>query len=838
MRQLPRTFFFGLLVALLTAAAAGPAGAADTPSRIAPLATETATVTVEALRFRGLNIWSGEDLRQLLEPLGLPGGPMSRRTLNQRVNRALERLQEEGLFSDIRVGLAGDVLVFDLEEHGRVDRIRFRGNDSFDRSTLLDVLLLQPGDPANPTDLSRARRELERYYREEGYPRTRVERRLGDTDPARVTVTFHIREGGRRIINDIELVHPDDPGPLATVYRNWNLRLVLPLRPGDPYSRQAVERASRIIRQWYSTLGYLDARVETRLWRNLKEGGLDVTFRIREGVQYRLGEVRFEGNELYPDTRLRRGIALARGDVFNARTFREGLRAVEDLYHQRGYIDARLASPGQLERNRDPGARRVDFTINVREGEPVIVEDIEIHGNELTYERVIRREITLEPGRRLDGVKKQNSLRRLQNLGYFEKVEMHVDPGSAPNQRIVRVRVKEGRTGQFQFGGGFSSSSGFVGNLSVRKDNFSLYDWQNRFTGRGQHLSVSSSFGQTQSNFNLAWRDPWFNDDLDEPGPAPEVPVLLGWRVFNVNNQRGFGDDFNSELGWEETRRGGSVQTGRSLGPERFNRVDLSLSFQRVEVSGLEDADFVNLDPEDRPQGLLDEARITGDTDSFQRDISSLTLGLQRDLRNHARFPTEGYYTRLSTELATEALGGNSNYYLPQFDGRFYLPFFEPTFWAFRFNYRTLGTWKDEPDSGTTLADFPIPEFQQFFLGGQSTVRGYEYRDIAIYRVNSGGTDARLVGGGRTAFFANLEFRVKVVENTMQAFLFGDIGNVYEDTWEFNLNDTKKSAGMGLRIRTPMGPVNLTWARRLEESFPTAGDEGESRVDFNIGGGF
>jgi outer membrane protein assembly factor BamA len=221
----------------------------------------------------------------------------------------------------------------------------------------------------------------------------------------------------------------------------------------------------------------------------------------------------------------------------------------------------------------------------------------------------------------------------------------------------------------------------------------------------------------------------------------------------------------------------------------------------------------------------IDILRETGDDNQFERAINTLTLGVQRDRRDNRLFPTEGYYLRGSNRTAAKSLGGDVNFYNPELDARSYIPFLGPTFWAGRFNYQTLDTWDEEST---------LPSFEKFFLGGNRTVRGYDFRDILIYD-----SDGDRVSGGNTAFFANLEYRYKVMEQTMQLFAFTDVGAVYRDTWQLGTDRLKQSAGVGLRVRSPMGPINISWSRRLDNTAPGPPDDsGETQIDFNIGTGF
>ncbi|MFP4687022.1 MAG: outer membrane protein assembly factor BamA [bacterium] len=787
---------------------------ADTPA-LRPR-VEADDVRIEAIQFRGLRIWSEDDVLPLLAQADLAEGErMPEEVLEHRVDRALRYLAEEGLFSDVRSRFRDGVITFEFEEYPRIVNIEFKNNEAFETERLNDVVLLQREDPANPYKIRQARRDLENYYSQMGYSDVRINSRVEETMAGRAVIVFEIDETPQQVIDEVEY-ELAGVGLGRRILRRWGLGWAVPLREGDPYSQQRVQMARGAIQNWYYARGHMDVQVDVRRLSAPGEG-IAVHFKIDEGPIYQLGEIKFSGNDLFEDRKLRAKIPVRSGDVFNREAFIEGLQTIEHAYRDRGYYNASVFSPDRFQLLKDSQRRIIDVEVDIQEGQPFYVERIEIYGNQRTYDKVIRREINLAAGELLDGQQLRDAQRRLRNLGFFEGVEFNVDPGTNDNTKIIRVSVEEGPTGQLQFGGGYSSSMGFVGNFEIRKDNFSLYDWDEAFTGRGQSISTNLQFGSSQDRYRISWDDPWFNDDLDKPDqPSPERPLAVGWSGFSIVDER--------DEGYNETRRGGSVRIGREFGDARSNKIDLEFSYRVIDVSEL-----TRSDTDDVPTDIWSEWEATGyEDDGFRREISSIELGLHRDRRDHRLYPSEGYFLRASVEYAGEALGGNANYYRPHFDARGYLPFWGPVSWALRTNYKTMDTWKDEDDN-------PIPSFERFYLGGYNTVRGYEHRDIRVYGETDPEDNNR---GGNSAFFSSLELRAELVENSMQFFLFGDIGKVYEDAWELESGDMYRSAGMGFRIYSPIGPMILSWARRMDETYEGADDKGEVQVDFNIGGAF
>ncbi|MFB6355090.1 MAG: outer membrane protein assembly factor BamA, partial [bacterium] len=608
---------------------------------------ESSQLTIDRIVLKGITVWSRSNVMSLIKASGLKKGKSySTGSFQRRVEQAIERLYQQGLFSDIRTRYDKGTLIFNFEERAKITNIKFRGNKDFNRQKMKDVILLQRGQPASESLINSARREIRNFYRSKGYQDVQVSVKREKTASGRVVLTFNIDEGNQKIIRNVYINYKQEKYAFSLIPHNWSLKWSLPVKKGDPYAPQKLKEARIAITRWYHNRGYLDVSIRSKTSPNPLWPGVDLTLVIDEGPIYTMGTVNFENNSVFTDEQLQNMITLDKGDLFVKRQFLKSLQKIEKRYKDKGYANASVFDPSRFSMKKDRENLEVNFDVQIKESHPFYVERIEIRGNEATYDKVIRREITLESGGLLNGKKKRNSIRRLRNLGYFEKVKFNVDPGSDQDLKVVRVEVKERPTGQLQFGGGYSSSSGFLGNFSVKKDNFSLYDYSSGFTGRGQSIEASASIGDQRDNFSISWDDPWFNDDLDEPSkPSPDVPISFGWSLFNQINRR--------DQGYDEVRKGGSLSLGKEFGEALSNKVDVSYSFRSIQVDDLEDAN-------DPPLDIKNEA---GSDSEFERGIGTLEFGIQRDRRDDRRFPSDGYFLRASTAFAEDFFGGNSQFY-------------------------------------------------------------------------------------------------------------------------------------------------------------------------------
>ena len=181
--------------------------------------------------------------------------------------------------------------------------------------------------------------------------------------------------------------------------------------------------------------------------------------------------------------------------------------SIKEIYFEKGYIFADVQPVTSI----DPETGNVDVEFNIVEGEIAYVERIDIVGNTKTKDVVIRRELRLHPGERFDGQKLRRSRERLRNLGFFEEVGFNIEPGSAQSKRNLVVEVKESKTGEFSFGGGYSSIDEFVGFVSIEQKNFDFKNFP-YFTGDGQDLILYAELGTVRENLQLSWTEPWFLD--------------------------------------------------------------------------------------------------------------------------------------------------------------------------------------------------------------------------------------------------------------------------------------------------------------------------------------
>ncbi|MCB1032939.1 MAG: BamA/TamA family outer membrane protein, partial [Acidobacteria bacterium] len=459
-----------------------------------------------------------------------------------------------------------------------------------------------------------------------------------------------------------------------------------------------------------------------------------------------------------------------------------------------GYINARV-SPEIIEKD----DRIADLVVHVDEGDQFRVGRIEFEGNTRTRDKVLRRELRIHEGLVLSLQRIQNSLLKIKQLGYFNVDE--ADPVQIVNvddeEKTIDVIIKgvEADRTELQFGGGWSEFDGFFGQMSVRTQNF---------LGRGETLGVSFQSGRTRDFFDLSYFIPWFLDR----------PQSFGVQAFSRET------NFGALLQDRRLRRseaGGSVTYGRSFG--LFNSV--SLSYLRTKIKDEQTIFVTNTE--------------TGEIETRELDLSFTQSALrpvyQYNSIDSPFEPTRGSKIRLSVDYAGGFLGATQSFYRPDLTLTRYQP-------VTKGRIKTVLGLNARAGLIEPFDDYQLSLLDRFFLGGDSTVRGFSFRDISV--LNDDGTRRKdstgffNVGGDKYLQF-NLEYHF-LTNGPFRFLLFGDAGGVFDEDQSFDFGKLRYSAGIEVRVLLPLfgAPLRFIYATNLD---PLPDDNFDS-FDFTIGASF
>ena len=416
------------------------------------------------------------------------------------LDAAYKALINTGLFEDVRIDPRGGRIVVTVVENAVVNRIAFEGNDKIkDEQLKLEIQSKERGTFSRPIVQSDVQRIVE-LYRRTGRYEVGVVPKIIELPNSRVDLVFEITEGGKTGIKSIDFIGNKAYSGyrLKEVIKTTETGILAFLQTGNTYDSDRVEADRELLRRWYLKHGYIDVRVvAARGEYDPGRRGFLIVFQIEEGEQYRVGTVNVQSNvrTLSADV-LRPKVRLSTGDVYNGEALEKSVEDMTIESARQGFSFATVRPRS----DRDLQNRRVNLVFTIDEGQRLYIERINITGNIRTRDYVIRREFDIGEGDPYNRALVSRAERRLRNLSYFKEVKIVPEPGSAPDRVVLNVNIEEMSTGDFSVSGGYSTSDGFLGEVSVAERNL---------LGLGLYAKAAVQYGQHSSGAQLSFVEPY-----------------------------------------------------------------------------------------------------------------------------------------------------------------------------------------------------------------------------------------------------------------------------------------------------------------------------------------
>ena len=527
------------------------------------------------------------------------------------------------------------------------------------------------------------------------------------------------------------------------------------------------------IREYYQNHGFIDVEIKEVRKDRTPKGPMIITIVIAEGPQYHVRKLTISGYEHSTEAKVRVFLKLKEGSVYSPKQLRDDAKAVADAYGSGGYVDLVITPEGT-----PAGPALIDVHYTIEEGARSFVNRVNIEGNTRTKDKVIRREVLVAPGDVFNTVRVDITKKRLENLGYFAKVETYPEDTDIPGRKDLTILVQEKRTGSLSFGGGFSTVDKLVGFAELTQGNFDLFNWPS-FTGGGQKFRLRLQYGTERKDFILAITEPYFLDRR----------LSLGGQVFYTEanylsaqyDQRNYGVSF-------ELRKPINAYMYATLGYM------------------LQDIDIFNVDPSSSEfiqsqKGSSVESKI----------LSSLVF----DSRDNPLLSRRGQRVTFSPMIAGGFLGGDTQIYAFDLEGSQYFHLPKDTILLINGEISTVSQW----GSGNQ-----VPIYERLFLGGSNNLRGFPYREVGPQDENGEPV------GGQSMARTTIEWTFPIIEKARGA-LFYDMGFVNSSAWSFGFNHMASDIGIGIRLDLPIGPL------RLDYGYPVMRDgyNGGGHFNFNVG---
>ena len=698
----------------------------------------------------------------------------------------LKRLYNTGYFSDVRVDRedfeGGFKVIIYLDEKPIVEEITFSKIRFLRSRNLLKKMKIQEGKFLDNKLLKDDTSTIKELYAKKGLTLAEIEVET-DIDEAtnKARLHFIIKEGNKVQIKRI-YVDGNEKFKDKKILRLIKARAKGFFRSGYLKEDILSEDMERV-RSFYEQSGFIDATASYSS-EELDKGFVNIRILVAEGKQYSVGGVSILGNDVLSKEEILRIMKETKEDgVFSREKLSVDIANIRTLYFDRGYIFANVDEATSL----DQVTGEVEVKINIQEGGLAFINRVQIQGNTRTRDIVIRRELRLSPGDRFDGGKLRRSRERLNNLGYFEDVGFDIEDTDVSDKKDLVVQVKETKTGSFSFGGGFSTVDKVVGFVEVEQRNFDFTNWPT-FTGGGQRLKLRAETGSTRNNLLLSFLEPWIFDH----------PVSGGFDAFRTQR------DKESDVGYayDEEKIGGDIHFGKQF--SEYLSGSVMYKFEEVTIENLDS---------DVSAALAAEEGINA--------VGVIGFSATRDSTDSQFSPTKGLVVGGGADFAGTFLGGDKEFYRLQARGSYYIPL--------KFNsvleLRARAGFVDAYGDSTT-----VPIFERFFAGGARSIRGYNERKVGPLDANT--TDPI---GGEGLFTANIEYTIPIVDFVKLAAFF-DTGNVWAEVEDFGSGDFKSGTGLGLRVKTPIGPVNLDYGYPLNDE---PGEEDRTgKFYFSVSRGF
>jgi outer membrane protein insertion porin family len=672
---------------------------------------------------------------------------------NRRIDRSLKSLFATGLFADVTMRRQGESLIVNVIENPVINRIAFEGNRKLKDDDLAAELSLRPRVIYTRSKVQNDVKRILTLYRRKGRFAATVEPKVIQLEQNRVDLVFEINEGKWTEVRNIRFIGNRDysDSRLREVVRTRETRWYRFLSSDDNYDPDRLALDRELLRRFYLSDGYADFRVLSSVAELTPDRkNFFITFMVEEGNRYTFGKVGMDVRllDLKPED-VAESMEIENGDWYDAEIVESTIDKMTNDIGTLGFafVDIRP----RITRNREE--RTIDVTFEINEGPRVFVERIDIEGNVRTADEVIRREFRLVEGDAFNPSKFRRSKQRLENLDFFEKVEMEQVPGSEPDKTSVKVAVEEKSTGSLSVGFGFSTTSGPLFDVGVTERNL---------MGKGQNLSVKGMIAASQSKIDLSFTEPYFLDR----------DIAAGFDVFHTSQD-------NQDVSSFDTKQTGGAVRGSYPITEHL-RQSWRHTLKQVQIENV---------PDNASQYIKDAAG--------KDVISELSHGIVFDRRDSSTFPTDGYILSMSNSLA--GIGGSRRYISNNFKASKYFPLYDQ--WVLSFVGKVghivgLG-------QGVNVHD-------RFFLGGD------DLRGFATAGVGPRDQSTKDALGGEWMYKATAELKFPLGlpnELGITGKVFSDMGSVGKlSSSGADVNDTgslRATVGTGITWVSPFGPLGI-----------------------------
>lgn len=646
--------------------------------------------------------------------------------------------------------------------------IAFKENTVFSSKRLLKEMPFIEEEEVTDELIEDTINRIKRLYWNKGYNHVKVAGGVEIKDDL-IKVTFFIFEGKRVIINEIRFEGITIPAK--------TLEAIIPIQVQKPFDESMLENSKESIIGLYNGLGYLSAEIKEIRKEFIKDNTvLNLVFVVYEGPQIKISKITVTGNQALSEDEIRKAMMLNETAPYNAVDIGDARYRILSLYNRHGYIDAHVEVESTIK------GENAFVTFKLAEDKPSYIGKIIIHGNKKTKEKIIRREFAFKEGEPYNYEKLSKTRQQLYKLGLF--TDISIEPFRATQLEIDKgyvkdllVSLKEGKPGAVEIGVGYGDYEGFRGFFDINYRNLGGYNRQ---------IGLRTELSQIERRHILSFKEPWFLN-------KPSLPLSV---YLTKEDKKSINLD-TREIMYKIDRTSLLVGIDKEL-TERL-RANLNYEYSIIDTKDVK------------------EAIILSKEDTGTLGISSISPSLFYDMRDNPFDPTAGSLNGVTVKLASKTLLSETEFVKATIQSAWFFKIQKG--FVFAFSLRGGGAY----GLGDTTE---LPLIERFFLGGRTTVRGYDQDTLGPMGIENTPT------GGNAFVLANGEFRTSLGKG-LGMVTFVDSGNVWKDTNDVDSN-LRYTTGIGLRFNTPVGPFRFDYGYKLNRQ----PGESKGELHFSLGHAF
>ena len=675
-----------------------------------------------------------------------------------------------GYFEDVQVetepGQGGVAVTFVVREKPFITEIVFDGNEELSDDKLKEKITIKSQTFLDQQQAKESAEKIRLAYQEDGFYNAQVIPVIQAVDEDRKRLTFFVKEGTKAKVRRIHLegmrAVTKEEMFKVTATREWipwygiitQLKVPSLLSDAGVLKREELGNDIERMREVYLNKGYLNVQIsQPTLELSDDKKWFEITYSIAEGEPFIVQEVGFRGNTVFEDHELREGLNIKPGEIFQRAKIRGEITRITDMYGAKGYAFADVVPNVTPDNN----ARTATILLNVKEGEMMRIREIHVNGNDKTRDNVVRRELRLDEQDVVDTLALKRSFQRLNNLNFFETVE--ILPQQVEADKVdLNVKVKEKPTGQFSIGGGFSTLDKLVAIADITEGNLGGNGWLGRIRGQ---------LGQQRSLGLVTFRNPYVNDSYN----------ALQLDIYRT---------MTNYISYFESKSGVSATWSRWL--SEYVNGSVSLFGEQLTYR----------DPQ---EGLCPDLIPLICRQLGSQSSTGIRTSIFRDTRDYYLDPRTGWRFSIGADYGTPALGGSNHFYKFNVDVVKYTPLIYDTRFSVRVRYGQV----------EGLEGKPIPLTERFFVGGINTMRGFVFG-----RAGPVTPSGSLLGSAKQVIINNDFIFTISSEAKLNGVFFFDYGNGFDDNESIQINKLRKTVGFEARWISPFGPLRAAYGINLD----------------------